>query len=210
MTTTAALPTPALPTASCDAFSLACRQVEAIDAWHARRRQRQAVPTSALDGREAGIDRRWRSEVLRREYAAIIAHCAAHLRSSGDALWHGRPRAVVVHRHPWAGERVADALRGRGVQVVAVLDNGADAVGAVVVEQPELLVLSDVLPMVSSLEVVGEARALAPATRTAVLVEQQSRARDVAEAGATLALPHTMPWEQAADAVLAMHAMAPT
>lgn len=191
----------------CDAWSLLCRQVEAIDAWHARRREREAADVSRADTREVRIDRRWRSDVLRREHAVIVEHCDAHLRAAGDSPWRDSPHAVVVHRHPWAAERLASALQQRGIRVVAVLDNGADAVGAVVVDQPELIVLSDVLPMVSGLEVVREVRALAPATRAAVLVEHAWTAEQLAKAGATLTLSYATPCAQAADEVLAMHAM---
>lgn len=199
---------PSTTRSSCEAFSVLCRQVEAIDAWHARRRRQQAIAASMGDSREVRIDRSWRADVLRREHSAIVEHCDAHLRWSCDAVWQGRAHAVVVHRHTWAGERLASALERRGVHVVAVLDNGADAVGAVVVEQPELVVLSEVLPMVSSLEVVREVRALAPETMAAVLVEHGSSARELAEAGAALTLPQATPCSHAADEMVAMHAMA--
>lgn len=201
MTTTARAAGP-----GADAWSLLCRQVEAIDAWHARRRQQDAADVSRGDSLEVRIDRRWRADVLRREHAVIVEHCDAHLRATGDSPWRQSPHAVVVHRHPWAGERLAHALQERGIRVVAVLDNGADAVGAVVVDQPELVVLSDVLPMVSSLEVVREVRALAPATRAVVLVEHARTGEQLAEAGAVLTLPRATPCAQAADEVLAMHA----
>ena len=186
-----------------DAFAVLRRQVEGIDAWHTRRRREQESQQDPDAGREARVDHRWRVDVLRREHCAIVARSDAHLRSSGQLVAHDRPRAVVVHRHTWAASALASALEGLGVDVVTTLDNGADAVGAVVVEQPEILVLSEVLPMLSSCEVVREVRALAPATVGAVLLEHLSRRDELLRAGARLTLSHSTPWRTAAEKVLA-------
>jgi CheY-like chemotaxis protein len=199
---------PPTPLFADDAFSLRRRQVEAIDAWHERRRQQEATAGSVDDSRELRIDRMRQADVLRREHSMIVQHCDVHLRSSGGPVWREGPRAVVVHRHAWRASQLADALQHRGVRVVAVLENGADAVGAAVVEQPELVILSEVLPMVSSVEVVRELHALAPHTTAVVLVEHRSSVRNLAAAGAALTLPHATSCWDAADETLALHALA--
>jgi CheY-like chemotaxis protein len=171
-------------------FDLLCRQVQAIDAWHRRRRIEEQGERWLDVRRQSRVDRNRRGNVLRREHQAILERTDLHLRRSGEPLRAHGPRAVVVHRHPWVADGLTDALNQRGVDVVATLSNGADAVGAVVVEQPELLVLSEVLSMLSGLEVVREARALSPATVSVVLVEHSYAAAELTAAGAQLTLRH--------------------
>jgi CheY-like chemotaxis protein len=184
-------------------FDLLCRQVRAIDAWH-RRRHIEEQGERWLDvGRQSRVDRNRRGNVLRREHEAIVERTDLHLRRAGVPLCVQGPRAVVVHRHPWVADALTDALNQRGIDVVATLGNGADAVGAVVVEQPELLVLSEVLCMLSGLEVVREVRALSPATVSAVLVEHGYAAAELAAAGAQLTLRHGTRPCTAADEIAA-------
>ena len=56
------------------------------------------------------------------------------------------------HRQAWFRGKVASGLQAGGVAVEADLENGADALGAVVAEQPDFLLVEDKLPMVSGLD----------------------------------------------------------
>lgn len=138
-------------------------QVQAIDAWN----RAQALTASAAAGismtRETRLDLARRSDARRREHDAIISRVDAQLRASADALTH-RPAttAVVAHRNAWMADKLCALLAGRGVEVIGVFDDGADAAGTVVAEQPDLVVLEDRLPTLKGLDLVRRVRSYSP------------------------------------------------
>lgn len=152
--------------------SLLRRQLDAIDAWNVARSQlSSALPVDRVP-REARLDAARRHEAQDRAHAALIARLDALLTADAyPLLIDPAPRAVLVHRQEWFVRALASALADLGVRVVATLGNGADAVGVLVAEQPELLLVEESLPMMSGRQVVAEAQRFASAT---VLVAQVS------------------------------------
>jgi DNA-binding NarL/FixJ family response regulator len=111
---------------------------------------------------------------------------------------------VLVHRREWVRDKVADGLERGGVRVVALLDNGADAVGVAVVEQPDLLLVEDALPMCTGSEVIREVRTFSARTRIAAQVAGDVGLASVLEAGAEAAFTRRVPPADIARALLDM------
>ena len=161
-------------------------QLQAIEAWHRDRRQR--VEAADLRGvtREMRLDLNRRLDARRREQAALLARAEEQLRR-GPELLARRPRAVLVHRREWVRNKVAEELVLSGVHVLALLDNGADAIGVTVVEQPDLLLVEDALPMRSGAEVIREIRQYSAGTRIAAHVDGTDAVATALDAGASAA-----------------------
>ena len=179
------------------------QQVEAIDAWHRARREVEEAAQQREASREARMDLARQLEVLRAQHAAIVARADRSLAECVRPLGRQAPlRAVLVHRHAWYVDRVAAGLREAGVVVVDRLENGAEAVGAVVVEQPDLLLVEDVLPMLPGEQVVRETRAFSPGTVVVGQVAYADRVAAMLAAGAHTAVTRQVPpLEVARDAV---------
>lgn len=140
-------------------------QLAAVDAWNLARRAAEAEAGGGTLSREMRLDLSRRMEARRREHAALVARAEQHLRDSGGALpAAARRRAVLAHRNAWLRDSVATRLVDLGVDVVGAFEDGADAAGTVVVEQPDLVLVEDRLPTVSGLELVQRIRAFSPAT----------------------------------------------
>jgi CheY-like chemotaxis protein len=175
-------------------LDLTRQQLDAIERWHAAHRTAQSEAALSTASRETRMDLARRMDVLRAEHRAIVARTDAQLRGSAELL-HGTAlrRAIVVHRSSWFTDKVCAELAARHVQVVARLTNGAEAVGAVVAEQPDLLLVEDSLPMLSGEDVVREVRAFSPATRIAAHVAYDNRVAALLEAGASSAYTRRVP-----------------
>jgi CheY-like chemotaxis protein len=175
-------------------LDLARQQLAAIDRWHEARRATQEAASRSASSREARMDLARRLDVIRAEHRAIVERTDAQLRSSVELLQRTTPRrAVVVHRNSWFMDKVAVDLELRRIEVVARLTNGAEAVGAVVAEQPDLLLVEDSLPMVSGEDVVREVRTFAPLTRIGAQVAHDHRIAAMLEAGAHSAYTRRVP-----------------
>ena len=79
---------------------------------------------------------------------------------------------------------LSDLLLERGVQVCAIVDDGAEALGILIAEQPDLLVVEDPMSSLTSVDLCTEAAMFAPATRIMVLVESPLRVGRLLDAGA--------------------------
>jgi CheY-like chemotaxis protein len=175
-------------------LDLARQQLAAIDRWHEARRATQEAAHRTTASREARMDLARRLDVIRAEHRAIVERTDAQLRSSVELLQRTTPRrAIVVHRSSWFTDKVAADLALRSIEVVARLTNGAEAVGAAVAEQPDLLLVEDSLPMMSGEDVVREVRAFAPLTRIAAQVAYDNRIAAILEAGAHSAHTRRVP-----------------
>lgn len=180
---------------------LASQQLAAIDAWHRARAAQEAAETSARS-REARMDLARRREVLDRQQEAIVRRTQEQLRDSGQVLLDGAPtRAVVVHRNEWFRSKVTAGLTTLGITVVAQLDNGAEAVGTVVAEQPDLLLVEDNLPMQPGPDVIRLSRLSSPGTMIAALVAYDDRVPVMLRSGAHAAYPRRVPPLDIADAL---------
>lgn len=185
-------PTPDSPHRS--DLNLVQQQLEAIDRWHqARRATRNAVQQTAAS-REARMDVARRLDVIRAEHRAIVERTDAHLRRTVEILQpHAPLRAVVAHRNAWFTDRVCTELAGCDIEVVARLSNGAETVGAVVAEQPDLVLVEDSLPMVTGVDVVRDVRSFSPLTWVGAQVAYDDRIACLLEAGAHTAYTRRVP-----------------
>jgi CheY-like chemotaxis protein len=185
---------------------LVAHQLEAIDAWNVARELRQAL-CEAPPGmtREARLDAARRLDVLRRVHEAMLARTSDFLaRRPGPLQWPLQRRAVVAHRQEWFVNQLTGALREHGITAVAATDNGADALGLVVAEQPDLLLVEEKLAMLSGLELVAEAAVFAPQTVVAAQVRNNDDVADMLDAGAALAFARQMPPVEVAKALAEM------
>ena len=174
-------------------------QLLGIAAWHDARRAleqaqaQESAPGQALS-REMRLDLDRRMDVVRRQHEAMVARIneqlAVGLRLARSA---SGPRAVLVHRNEWYRDKVLEGLRAGGVDVVAVLDNGADAVGVTVAEQPDLLFVEDKLPMIGGPEVISQVSLFAPNTLTAAQVAHEGAVAEALDAGAVAAFARRVP-----------------
>jgi CheY-like chemotaxis protein len=181
---------------------LVVRQVEAIDAWNVALEHREAAYDAHGATREGRLDVARRLDVLRRTHAAIIARTGEYLARQPDPiLWPLAPRAVIAHRQEWFVSKLTQVLRERGIAVVAATDNGADALGYVIAEQPDLLLVVDQLAMLSGAELVAEAALFAPHTLVAVQVRDNDGVGRMLNAGARNAFARQVPPADIADAL---------
>lgn len=183
-------------------LDLGVRRVQAIDRFHEHLRNTQAaadVPTS----REARMDAARLREILRRQHDALVAHrdrqpamTTTSARSPTDL------RIVIAHRNEWFVGKVARALAEHGVHVVAALDNGADAVGVAVAEQPDLVLVEDALPMTTGAEVVRQVRRFSPDTRVAAQAGYADGMSPLLDAGAAAVFVRSVPPAEVAARLL--------
>ena len=139
--------------------------------------------------REARMEQERREAVRRREQEALDARAAvAALLPEAAAA---KPRAVVVHRAAWTREALCRELVRAGVDVVEMHEDGAAGLGAVVAEQPDLVVVQEQLPWKDGLEVVREVRRFAPSARVAVHLDRPLAEHGAREAGAHAVFPRS-------------------
>lgn len=178
-------------------------QLAAIDAWNQARRESEAAAASVGMTREMRLDVSRRMEARRREQAAVIARADAHLRASGDVLAaEMAPRAVLAHRNAWLRDKIAARLTENGIAIVASVEDGADAAGAVVVEQPDLVLVEDRLPTLPAEELVRRVRAFSPRTLVGVHVLDGGGVAPFMDAGAQAVFTRRIPPGEIADELL--------
>jgi predicted site-specific integrase-resolvase len=173
---------------------LARRQLQAIESWHRARRAAEQAFEARTASREVRMDLSRHVEVLRTQHDAIVRRTDQHLRDGVHPLTRQvADRAVVVHRNEWFTGKVTAELQRCGIEVVEALCNGAEAVGVVVAEQPELLLVEDSLPMLPGEDVVRETRRFAPDTLVVGLVDYQDRVAALHAVGATAVFTRRVP-----------------
>lgn len=181
------------------------RQLQGIDAWSSSVRRRREVLTRPGMSREAEVDAARKCAALDQAQLALVRRLHEVLAADPRPLAAdtGR-RAILAHRQDWFVRSTSAALAELGVTVVAALDNGADAVGAVVAEQPDLLLVEESLPMMTGRQVVDEAVRFAPATMLVVQVGHADRIGALLDAGVRTAVTRQVP---PADVARQMHAL---
>ena len=173
---------------------LLAQQVEALSAWNDVRRRREEAASVAATSREARAELARQMDVVRRTHAAVMERTEQQLREGARLLQGTAPRrAVIAHRNAWFRGKLAAGLAEAGVMVVGELDNGADALGYTVAEQPDLLFVEDSLPMVPGEAVIRDVRELSPATVAAAQVGYEERIPAVLDAGAVAVFRRQVP-----------------
>ncbi|MCU1673299.1 MAG: Response regulator receiver domain [Frankiales bacterium] len=168
-------------------------QVLGIDSWNAARRAAEAAPAEG-GSRESRLDQARRRDVLQRVQETLIERTRQQMADPARPLAAtAAPRVIVVHRNEWFRGKVASALRDAGVHVVCALENGADAVGAAIAEQPDLVLLEDRLPMIGASEVIRWLTEHAPHTICAVQVARDHDLGTFLDAGARTAFSRRVP-----------------
>lgn len=168
-------------------------QLSAIAAFQRDRRAAGGVVGAPGQSREQRLDARRGLDVWARQHEAMAAATTRALAASGGVLHSIGPRALLVHRNEWLRRRVAQDLERCGVEVIAQLDNGADGVGALVAEQPDIVFVEDTLPMVSGFQVLAEARRYAPRALLAVQVGHDDQLAQALRAGAVATFTRRIP-----------------
>jgi CheY-like chemotaxis protein len=184
-------------------------QVRGIEAWTREHRDR-VLDVGSGASREARLDLARRREAYVRQREALRDWTARRLQADCEPM-HCRAstRAVLAHRNAWFKDKVAGVLRDAGIDVVAELENGADAVGLVVAEQPDLLLLEDKLPMVSGIDLVRAACRYAPSTLVVVQVEEDRGIGPFLDAGAAMVYSRRIPPADLASDAIAVLASEP-
>jgi CheY-like chemotaxis protein len=185
---------------------LVARQIEAIDAWNVAREQREAMyeaPPSV--SRELRLDFARRLDVLHRVHEAMLSRAAESLAHQPCPILSPLPRrALIAHRQEWFVNQLTEALREHGITVVAATNNGADALGFVVAEQPDVLLVEDKLSMLTGAELVAKAAIFAPHTIVAAHVRDNAGVGHMLNAGARNAFARQVPPADIADALARM------
>lgn len=181
------------------------RQLSAIDAFNRARRLAEQAAAAQAASREMRMDSARRIEILRREHQAVVERAEAAIRSSG-ALLHRRraPTAVIAHRQPWFTGKVTARLEANGVRVLGSTDVGPDAVGWVIAEQPELVLVDDTLGMLSGEQTVRDVRQYCPSAVIGAQVPYSDRVGALLDAGATCVHVRSVPPAQVVDELLAL------
>jgi CheY-like chemotaxis protein len=133
-------------------------QLRALDLWH----QYAAGVASTGQSREARLDDARRRDAAERERAALYAWADAALLEEHPFGRGIVPRAVIAHRNDWLREKLSADLTEAGVEVVACVADGAEASAAVVMEQPDIVFVEDLLPSLSGVELIRRSRLFAP------------------------------------------------
>lgn len=169
-------------------------QLDAIEAWHRARRRSEQAEAAVVHSREMRLDLRQCMAARRRTQVAMLARAAAQLRD-GRQLLQGRtpPRAVLVHRNGWLRGKVAAGLDAAGIEVVAELDSGPDAVGVLVVEQPDVLLVEAALPLMTGAQVLAAALEYAPRTLVGAQVGDSGQSAELLAAGARVTFSRRLP-----------------
>lgn len=174
-------------------LDLAAQQLQAIARFNDARRTAESAAAVVARSRELRMDVARSLEVLRREHDAVVCRAHEQLRRTGSVLRAQERRVVIAHRNEWFVGKIAHALEEHGALVVARVDNGADAVGIAVAEQPDLLVVEDTLAMVPGEQVVRDVRSYCPDTLVAAQVAYGDRVGPLLHAGAAAVFTRQVP-----------------
>lgn len=178
---------------------LLAAQLRGLALWHAARRAGEQPTHSGRWIREDRLDARRRLDARQREHQAIIGRLDLGLHEAPEPMRSQVPsRAVVAHRHAWTRDKLSAELSHRGIEVLCAVDNGADAVGVCVVEQPDLLIVDELLAMRTGCEVAVDVRRFCSNTLIAGYVEHETAIGGLLDAGASTVYTRRTP---PADAV---------
>lgn len=169
---------------------------------HALRVAEEAASARSAS-REMRLDADRRLDVLKRQQQALLARAEACLAQS-DGLLLDRPRVVLAHSKAWFSRSLAALLEDRALDVVGQVDNGAEAVGLVAAEQPDLVLVEERLAMLPGEDVVRALREYCPQTLVVAQASSSARVGVLLEAGAQTVLGGQVRPDEAADRLLGL------
>lgn len=166
---------------TCGGLGLLQAQLAGIDAWH--REDWEHLDLGEVHDLWAAGQRR--RELRAREQWALDFF----LDGASERLVHQRPPTVVLaHRNEHLLRRLSIALSADGVTGHASALDAAMAIAALIVVQPDVLLLSQVLPGAPGWQLTERARTLSPRTRVLVQVEDDRSIPGFLTLGAALVL----------------------
>jgi CheY-like chemotaxis protein len=177
-------------------LELLCDQLDAISAWHRTRRLREELDRAVGQTREMRLDATRRRASHLREKEALLARADAASTAHEAA---GRPRAVLAHRSAWLRSAMTLRLAHHGVEVIASVEDGADATAAIVFEQPDLVFVEALLPSLNGREVIQRAREFAPRALVGAHALAHEELSPLLDAGARAVFTRRMPPGDIAD-----------
>jgi hypothetical protein len=139
------------------------RQSEALERWDAVRAAREQTLRASVSSRESRMDAVRRLTILERADRAVHRTSANDSHNAAPAT--ADMTALIAHRHDWFVDKVAASLAEHGVAVFAACNNGADALGTIIAEQPDLVLVGDALSMLTSEELIAEVALLGTTDR---------------------------------------------
>lgn len=125
-------------------------------------RLREALLSGPGGSRDDRMDGARRLAVLRRTHAAVAASAARELARLPAPMRRPAPTAVVAHHHPWFRDKACALLAEHGFKVLERTENGADALGAIIAEQPDLVLVGDRLTMMTGADLLSETALFSP------------------------------------------------
>jgi CheY-like chemotaxis protein len=178
-------------------------QCDGTRAWFVASKAREMFENSRRESREAKIDARRRLDALRRANAALVARSKVAVVVAQQLPPGAAPRALVVHRQDWMRGKLVLGLRGQGLEIVAEATDGAEALGIAIAEQPDLVVIEDRVPSMTTTEVLRSLREFAPGTVSAAQVEHGDEKEEMLEAGASVVFSRRTPPAELCEQVAA-------
>ena len=178
-------------------------QLAAIATWNSCRLAAEVEARAHAESRDQRVEAARRVDALKREQDALIGRIHRQLVEGRSWSHTDRPRVVVAHRREWFRTKVERRLRAQGVEILASLDDGAEAVAATVCEQPDLLIVEELLPSVTGTEVLRRVQQYSPVTTVAVLTMSDTTMPELVEAGATVVCSRRIPPDDVVDELLA-------
>jgi CheY-like chemotaxis protein len=173
-------------------------QHAAVEAWNREVAEAERMLERQAVSREMRRDARLRLEALQRADRALQRHSAP-----AKAELHPMPVAVVVHRNEWMREKLVTGLIEAGMDVVAAIEDGADALGIAIAEQPDVVVLEDRLTSLTGFELAEELRRYTKSL-LAAQVAHDDEIGPMLDAGASAVFTRRVPPAVIVEEVLAL------
>lgn len=186
-------------------IDLAEAQLRGIEQLTRARHMAEDAAASAARSRETRMDAARELEILRRHQDALITRTHEQLQESGThALGTAATTVVLVHRNEWFAGKLSQVLRESGCVVLPRVENGADAVGLLAAEQPDLVLVEDKVSMLPAARVVRQIRRLCPGTIVAAQVAHGDDVGPMLDAGAAHVFTRQVPPAEVAAALLSL------
>ena len=135
----------------------------------------------------------------------MVAHIERQEADDGHRVRAVAARTVlIVHRHQWFTGPLSQSLADDDTAVPYVIADGAEGIGIMVAEQPDVVVIEDRLSSVTAVDFVTRARVLAPRTAVAVQIATAETSTEVLTAGARAVFTRRLAPADAAQHVKAL------